>query len=370
MEGISRKEYIELSAPTEADSRSLEERILTALREKGYSAGMSLKVMRKLYPLCENAVYKLTASLAWDGRQWILVDLEAGDTTEIHYGLAVDLGSTTVVARFFDCNTGNCLAEDSAYNRQIAFGTDILTRIFYCKDQPEKLEEMRGAALESILEVLKKLEKKTGIQAEQCIQMVVAGNTTMIHFFLGLDAFCVFQTPYAVQVDRPGFLLAAELGIPVKGYVYCYPGKSNYLGGDIISGMVATELYKKDGISVFFDIGTNGELVVGNREFLLCGAGAAGPALEGGVVRTGMRAAEGAVESVRLTEKGFELGVIGGGEARGICGSGIIELLAELFLAGWIDLRGKFVPEKNKANEKGWICRRICPGFFFPIGCG
>ena len=101
MEGISRKEYIELSAPTEADSRSLEERILTALREKGYSAGMSLKVMRKLYPLCENAVYKLTASLAWDGRQWILVDLEAGDTTEIHYGLAVDLGSTTVVARFF-----------------------------------------------------------------------------------------------------------------------------------------------------------------------------------------------------------------------------------------------------------------------------
>ena len=149
MEGISRKEYIELSAPTEADSRSLEERILTALREKGYSAGMSLKVMRKLYPLCENAVYKLTASLAWDGRQWILVDLEAGDTTEIHYGLAVDLGSTTVVARFFDCNTGNCLAEDSAYNRQIAFGTDILTRIFYCKDQPEKLEEMRGAVWKS-----------------------------------------------------------------------------------------------------------------------------------------------------------------------------------------------------------------------------
>ncbi len=367
MEGISRKEYIELSAPTEADSRSLEERILTALREKGYSAGMSLKVMRKLYPLCENAVYKLTASLAWDGRQWILVDLEAGDTTEIHYGLAVDLGSTTVVARLFDCNTGNCLAEDSAYNRQIAFGTDILTRIFYCKDQPEKLEEMRGAALESILEVLKKLEKKTGIQAEQCIQMVVAGNTTMIHFFLGLDAFCVFQTPYAVQVDRPGFLLAAELGIPVKGYVYCYPGKSNYLGGDIISGMVATELYKKDGISVFFDIGTNGELVVGNREFLLCGAGAAGPALEGGVVRTGMRAAEGAVESVRLTEKGFELGVIGGGEARGICGSGIIELLAELFLAGWIDLRGKFVPEKNKAIRKvdGMYAVEYAPGLFF-----
>ena len=194
----------------------------------------------------------------------------------------------------------------------------------------------------------------------------------MVHFFLGLDAFCVFQTPYAVQADRPGFLPAAELELPVSGYVYCYPGKSNYLGGDIISGMVATELYKKEGISVFFDIGTNGELVVGNREFLLCGAGAAGPALEGGVVRTGMRASEGAVERVKLTENGFELGVIGGGRPEGICGSGIIDLLAELFLAGWIDLRGKFVPEKSeKIQEKdGMYAVEYAPELFLPVGCG
>ena len=367
MEGISRKEYLKLSAPTEADSRSIQERLLSALREKGYPAQMPLKVMKKLHPLCENAGYELTVSLAWDGSCWRLTDLEAGDTSKKHYGLAVDLGSTTVVARLFDCDTGERLAEDSAYNRQIAFGTDILTRIFYSKDQPEKLEELRSAAVESILEVLEKLEKKSGIAAERCIQMVLAGNTTMIHFFLGLDAFCVFQTPYAVQVDRPGFLPAEELGIPVSGYVYCYPGKSNYLGGDIISGMVATELYKKEGISVFFDIGTNGELVVGNREFLLCGAGAAGPALEGGVVRTGMRAAEGAVERVKLTEKGFELGVIGGEKPEGICGSGIIDLLAELFLAGWIDLRGKFVPEKSeKIQEKdGMYAVEYAPGLFF-----
>ena len=131
--------------------------------------------------------------------------------------------------------------------------------------------------------------------------------------------------------------------------------------------MVATELYKKEGISVFFDIGTNGELVVGNREFLLCGAGAAGPALEGGVVRTGMRASEGAVERVKLTENGFELGVIGGGKPEGICGSGIIDLLAELFLAGWIDLRGKFVPEKSeKIQEKdGMYAVEYAPELFF-----
>lgn len=367
MEGLSRKLYLKLSAPTEADSRSSETRILSVLRDQGYEARMPLKVIRKLHPLCEKAGWQLTASLAWDGFCWVLADLEAGDTTAKHYGLAVDLGSTTVVARLFDCNSGACLAEDSAYNRQIAFGTDILTRIFYCKDQPEKLEELKDAAVESILEVLKKLEKKTGIAAERCIQMVLAGNTTMIHFFLGLDAFCVFQTPYAVQADRPGFLPAAELGFPMSGFVYCYPGKSNYLGGDIISGMVATELYKKEGISVFFDIGTNGELVVGNREFLLCGAGAAGPALEGGVVRTGMRASEGAVERVKLTKKGFELSVIGGGKPEGICGSGIIDLLAELFLAGWIDLRGKFVPEKSeKIQEKdGMYAVEYAPGLFF-----
>ncbi|MFR5148712.1 MAG: ASKHA domain-containing protein [Ruminococcus sp.] len=116
--------------------------------------------------------------------------------------------------------------------------------------------------------------------SRSALSMVIAGNTTMIHFLLGIDAFCVFYTPHAVHADCPGFQLARDLDIPLKGYVYCYPAKSNYLGGDIISGMIDTELYKKNEISVFFDIGTNGELVIGNKEFLLCGAGAAGPALE------------------------------------------------------------------------------------------
>lgn len=291
------------------------------------------------------------------------MELEAGDTTREHYGLAVDLGSTTVVARLFDCNTGKCLAEDSAYNRQIAFGTDILTRIFYSKDQPEKLEELRRAAVGSIREVLEKLEKKTGIAPGGSIQLVLAGNTTMVHFFLGLDAFCVFQTPYAVQADRPGFLPAAELELPVSGYVYCYPGKSNYLGGDIISGMVATELYKKEGISVFFDIGTNGELVVGNREFLLCGAGAAGPAWRAALWRTGMRASEGAVERVKLTENGFELGVIGGGKPEGICGSRDHRPSGGAFFGGLDRSSGKIRPGEKRKNsgKRRDVCGGVCP---------
>ena len=133
--------------------------------------------------------------------------------------------------------------------------------------------------METFTLLFEKLRQKTGIAPSDVLSMVVSGNTTMIHFLLGLDPFCVFSSPYAVRADRVGFLPAKEMGFPMKGCVYCVPGKSNYLGGDILSGMIATELYKKETISVFFDIGTNGELVVGNREFLLCGAGAAGLAI-------------------------------------------------------------------------------------------
>ena len=207
--------------------------------------------------------------------------------------------------------------------------------------------------------------------SRKCLSMVVAGNTTMIHFLLGIDAFCVFYTPHAVHADRPGFQPAKDLDIPLNGYVYCYPAKSNYLGGDIISGMIETELYKKDGISVFFDIGTNGELVIGNKDFLLCGAGAAGPALEGGVVHTGMRADAGAVDSVRIRGGKIHVHVIGNSSGKispkGICGSGIVDLIAELFLEGWIDIRGKFSPEKTNLIQKreGQLCIEYAPGLYF-----
>lgn len=365
--GISRKIYLELEPPTEEDSRSGQIRILDALKEQGIEGKMSLKAMRQLYPLCEEAEWKITVSLAWNGQIWEMVRLEAGDRSKEHYGLAVDLGSTTVVVRLIDCNTGECLGEESCYNHQITYGQDILTRIFYCKDNSAALGEMRQAALDSFYENFEKLHEQTGISAEECIQIVVSGNTTMIHFLLGIDAFCVFHTPYAVWTDNPGFIPAAEAQMPVCGYMYCFPSKSNYLGGDIISGMIATGLYEEEDISVFFDIGTNGELVIGNREFLLCGAGAAGPALEGGVVKTGMRASEGAVESVSLKKGAFDCKVIGGGEAKGICGSGIIDLLAELFLNGWLDIRGRFVPEKSPLiQEKDDMYQvEYAPGLFF-----
>ena len=385
MNGLSRKIYLELPLPTEDDPRSDQQRILDSLAAAGVEERVHIPVhiLRKLYPLLDNAKWKITVSLAWNGENWEMLEIEEGDTTAQHYGLAVDLGSTTVVARLLDCNSGEILKEVSCFNKQIQWGTDILSRIFYCKDNREKLEEVRRATVESICECMDKLDA-----SHSALSMVIAGNTTMIHFLLGMDAFCVFYTPHAVHADCPGFQLARDLDIPLKGYVYCYPAKSNYLGGDIISGMIDTELYKKNEISVFFDIGTNGELVIGNKEFLLCGAGAAGPALEGGVVRTGMRADIGAVDEVKIRDGNIYVHVIGshkedsgsheknsgnheenssGEEPRGICGSGIIDLIAELFLEGWIDIRGKLSPEKSPLIQErdNQLCVEYAPGLYF-----
>lgn len=422
MNGLSQKQYLELPLPTEDDPRSDQQRILDSLAVAGVEerVHITVHILRKLYPLLDNAKWKITVSLAWNGENWEMVEIEEGDTTAQHYGLAVDLGSTTVVARLLDCNSGEILKEVSCFNKQIQWGTDILSRIFYCKDNREKLEEVRRATVESICECLDKLDASLEMQgtpseqktenngvSESCddrgaknaaqkarsisrsaLSMVIAGNTTMIHFLLGIDAFCVFYTPHAVHADCPGFQLARDLDIPLKGYVYCYPAKSNYLGGDIISGMIDTELYKKNEISVFFDIGTNGELVIGNKEFLLCGAGAAGPALEGGVVRTGMRADIGAVDEVKIRDGNIYVHVIGshkedsgsheknsgnheenssGEEPRGICGSGIIDLIAELFLEGWIDIRGKLSPEKSPLIQErdNQLCVEYAPGLYF-----
>ena len=414
MNGLSQKQYLELPLPTEDDPRSDQQRILDSLMAAGVEERVHIPVhiLRELYPLLDNAKWKITVSLAWNGENWEMVEIEEGDTTAQHYGLAVDLGSTTVVARLLDCNSGEILKEVSCFNKQIQWGTDILSRIFYCKDNKEKLEEVRRATVESICECMDKLDA-----SHSALSMVIAGNTTMIHFLLGMDAFCVFYTPHAVHADCPGFQLARDLDIPLKGYVYCYPAKSNYLGGDIISGMIDTELYKKNEISVFFDIGTNGELVIGNKEFLLCGAGAAGPALEGGVVRTGMRADVGAVDEVKIRDGNIFVHVIGKqaecfevmhGERKnqknitdsvqsntekmtnllsedvsdekckdsngkretppqGICGSGIIDLIAELFLEGWIDIRGKLSPEKSPLIQErdNQLCVEYAPGLYF-----
>lgn len=369
--GWSRKYYLELEPPTEEDSRPDRRRILEALEQQpelaGFQLRMGLAALRSAGQLCREADWKITVTLGYDGSGFTVTRLEGGDTSAEHYGLCADLGSTTIAMRLVDMQTGRVKAEASVFNPQISRGGDILTRIFYVKDQPAHGEELRRAALSGFEELLKRLEQESGIRAAACSALILAGNTAMIHFLLGLEPFCVFQTPYAVHTLEPDVYPGRELGLGLEGFVYCYPGRANYLGGDILSGVVASGLAEREGISVFLDIGTNGELVIGNRDFLIAGAGAAGPALEGGVVRTGMRAYPGAVDRVRIRGGKIEVHTIGEEQPRGICGSGIVDLLAQLFLNGWMDFQGRLAEGAAPciAFAEGQLSVEYAPGLRF-----
>ena len=364
---MSEKIYLQLPAPTEEDFRSSDQRIKDSLRARFGTVAVPVQTLRKLYPLCQKADWKITAGLAWNGNGWTLTNVEAGDTTARHYGLSVDLGSTTVVMEVVDLTTGTVAASKTMVNRQVEFGNEILSRIFSGHEYPEILEKIRCSTVDTIQSLLDALSEEIGYDLKQSAMMVVAGNTTMIHFLLGLDAFTVFMSPYATVTTNPGFVPARDLGLEMAGMVYLVPAKSNYVGGDITSGAVALGLTRSEGINVFLDIGTNGELLMGNREFMVAGAGAAGPALEGEVIRTGMRAAPGAVDGVKIRGDQVDLSVIGNVAPKGICGSGIVDMIAELYLEDILDFRGKFQPEKSNRVEKvdGQWAFRYADGLYF-----
>ena len=316
---MSEKVYLCLPVPTEEDFRSSARRITDELREKYGEVRVPVTTLRKLYPLCQKADWKITATLSWDGTGWILMNVEAGDTTARHYGLAVDLGSTTVVMEAVDLSTGQVLASRAAVNRQVEFGNEILSRIFAGHEDPQKQERIRLLTVETLQELVDSLSQQIGYDLVSCGMLVISGNTTMMHFLLGLDAFTVFMSPYATVTTAPDFMPARDLGLNMDAMVYLVPSMSNYVGGDITSGAVALGLTRSEGINIFLDIGTNGELLMGNKEFMVAGAGAAGPALEGEVIRTGMRAEPGAVDGVKIRAGQVELSVIGNIAPRGIC---------------------------------------------------
>ena len=367
MSKMSEKVYLQLPAPTEEDSRSSAQRIWDALYQKYGDVQIPLRTLRKLYPMCQKAAWNITVSLAWNGKGWTLVNAEPSDTSRQHYGLATDMGSTTIVMELVDMESGEVIASHTAVNSQVAFGNEILSRIFYGHESAEHLEQIRKATVDTFLVAMEELSHASGYDVAHCPMMVISGNTTMQHFLLGLDAFPVFMSPYATVTTEPGFLPAWELEIPMEGMVYLVPGKSNYVGGDITSGAVALELNRSEDIHVFLDIGTNGELLIGNREFMVAGAGAAGPALEGEVIRTGMRAQPGAVDAVKIRGDRVELSVIGDVAPKGICGSGIADLLAELYLEDILDFRGKFIPENSDRVElvDGQWAFRYADGLYF-----
>ena len=349
MKQFSEKIYLKLTHPTEEDPRSLHQRFVDALQQAGHpEVKLSLDALRSLENACIKGAYHITANLVrFDGKTQVF-SVEPGDTRTSHYGLAVDYGSTTIVMQLADMNSGSVIAQASAPNGQHVYGTDILTRITYALEEEVHVEDLKSATLQTFDTLLDELSADSGVNARNLPLMILSGNTAMIHFLLGLNAWTVFASPYAPVTTNPGWFWGRELGMNFAGAVYIIPAASNYVGGDIVSGMLTMDFYKQDGLGVFFDIGTNGELVIGNRDFLLAGAGAAGPALEGYISRHGTRAKPGAIDSVNITDGKLNYTTIDNTQPIGICGSGIIDLVAQMRLNGWINIAGELNPEASE----------------------
>lgn len=347
MNALSKKIYLELPQPRTGNVTADKERLIRALEPLVGEAELSYAVLRRDYRAFREQDWQITATLVWTGKHWEITAIEPGDTTTKHYGVAVDLGSTMIAMELVDLNTGTVLAAEGAANPQIPYGEEILSRIFYGKDNEKHLQELQKCVIETLQDLLSRLEEISGVKAQKASVMTIGGNTTMIHLLLGIDAFCVFMTPFAPTFNDSGFIPGRELGLDFSGLLYCIPSIANYLGGDIISGLLTVDLVDSDKLSLYMDIGTNGEMVIGNREFLFAGAGAAGPALEGGISKFGSRAKTGAVSHITINDAEFSYTTIDNAPAIGICGSGIVDLLAEMLLNGYMDKQGKLNPEAS-----------------------
>ncbi len=347
MTGLSEKVFLHLETPTEDAPISDQQRLEAALLEKGYAnIQIPLQILQRLNPLCRHEK-GLTATLVFREGAVVVAQIEPGDTTAQHYGLAVDYGSTTIHMQLIDLRSGAVIGLKKVENGQIQYGTDILTRITYSLEASSHVEDLQNVTVQTFQDLLSRLTESTGIDASALPVMVLSGNTTMIHFLLGLNAWTVFAAPFAPVTTNPGWFWGKELGMDFSGLVYIIPAASNYIGGDIVSGLLTLDMRKSDDITMFFDIGTNGELVLGNKDWIVAGAGAAGPALEGYISRYGMRAGPGAIDHVKIADGKLTYTTIGAEPPIGICGSGIIDLLAQMRLSGWMDISGRLQPEAS-----------------------
>jgi uncharacterized 2Fe-2S/4Fe-4S cluster protein (DUF4445 family) len=290
--------------------------------------------------------------LTLEMRDWVygsylpprLIDVRPTSEPGFNYGLAVDVGTTSVVAYLVDFTTARVTDSSSAYNKQIACGEDVISRIVYSK-RKGGLERLQRLVVETINELIAKLEARTGVRGSDIHEVSVAGNTTMTHLLLGLDPRYLREEPYIPTISVPPKLIAAEVGLNVNpaARVHAMPAVGSYVGGDITAGVISSGLFAADRLTLFIDIGTNGEIVLGTKEWLIACACSAGPAFEGGGVSDGMRASSGAIEDVWVNAETYEptFRTIDDAPAVGICGSGLIDLLGELFTTGVVDRSGR-----------------------------
>ncbi len=282
-----------------------------------------------------------------------LIGIESDDTTELLFGIAIDIGTTTVVAALIDMKTGEELETASMINSQKKYGLDVLTRITYqIENGVDAKEKLQFEIVNSMNVLIDELCSQSKVARENIYEMTVAANCTMMHFLLGINATSIGKSPYAPAFVNSKRISASDLGIKAApgAIVYCLPSVSSYIGADIVAGAYVCQLHKSSGNVLFIDIGTNGEIVLSNQGKLLSCSCAAGPALEGMNISSGMRAAEGAIEDVKITENGIELKVIGNEEPIGLCGSGILAAVKELIRIGLVKKAGAFI-KKEKLEE-------------------
>lgn len=344
------KKYLELPEPTPQDNLPDVSRLVSFLKAKHdeHRLVVQLPVIRKVSDILRKDDFRVTATLArpvHSGRKTHIINIQPGDTTNRNYAIAVDIGTTTVYSQLIDLITGDVLASYGEYNGQISYGEDVISRIIFA-DKPGGLQKLHEVVITNINQLIKKMVKRAGIDPDEISTITLAGNTTMTQLMLKVNPKYIRLSPYvpASTLFAPikAIFLNLSLGDHVTALVY--PAISSYVGGDIVAGVMGSGMYLAEEITLFMDIGTNAEIVIGNKDWLACAACSAGPAFEGGGLKFGMRAAKGAIEDFSMdpiTLEPMNL-TIGNVRPKGICGSGLIIIAATMFEMGVIDNRGKF----------------------------
>jgi uncharacterized 2Fe-2S/4Fe-4S cluster protein (DUF4445 family) len=326
-----------------------------SIKLKGYD-GMQPRVDEDIYGKLQIiGDGPITATVSRTGGFPEIIDVESGDKTCTNYGLAIDIGTTTIVGFLVDLTTGDIVSRASTMNRQITYGEELVTRISFARTQ-EGLDKLQMIVVSSINDVITKLTEDAGINPEEITDICAGGNTVMNHLFAGVNP--SYLEIANVEVSKEPFVKKAKrLGLDTspEAYVYCVPNVSRFLGGDAIGDVLASNMHTSEELSLMVDLGTNGEVIFGNSSWLFSSSCASGPAFEGTGVRHGMRGARGGIDHIKIDSRTFkaEYTTIEGAKAKGICGSGLIDLVAELFRVGLLDFVGKLIPSKTSLVREG-----------------
>ncbi|MEO5711370.1 MAG: ASKHA domain-containing protein [Nocardioidaceae bacterium] len=349
------KRYVELVEPTLQDQRTDLQRVLDAIDD--LELAPDLHVLRRLPGVLRQADYKVTAVIVDEA----LIDVEPGDTSARRFAVAFDLGTTTVVATLIDTATGTPAAVASMLNKQQPFGADVITRISATMMDPDAAQRLRDLAQSTLAELTAEVLAEAEVEPHEVYEVALAGNATMTALVLGIDPEPLGVAPFVMTSRVLPTLLASDLGLALHtgARAVVFPALGAYVGGDIVSGMLATGMDRDKRTRLFIDVGTNCEIVLSDGDTIVSTAAPAGPAFEGGAIRCGMRAADGAVEVVRIDADGVHLQVIGDVEAQGLCGSGLVDAVSELVRAGLLDSSGRFVPDERAAEIAPHVADRL-----------